>query len=232
MVTKLDVIRAFKKAAEDGKETELMLDEKAENICERETGKIICDLDFYVEYLRSKFHCNFESIYYEHGTLTDVVRCKDCGTIIFTGDDYDRFDPYLRCPNCGDYKTHLEYWTQEEIDSDESKQAEIEALKKMQADRIEMEARRERRKGKNDWEIGKYEMRNEKRHIVFSLECEDLFRSGLKGLNLHISKFSRKDDMAYTSDWFKRIPLSPYAFYRFVIFPKTAKGKQVLSPIN
>lgn len=227
MISKYDIIKSFEKAAKEGKKTELQLDEKKENIINVETGEELCTVETYTQFMREKLHCDFECVYYEHVSLLDVIRCKQCGTVIFAREDED-YDPNLRCPTCGDYKTHFDYWTKEEIERDVSKRAEIEALEKMQADMEEEAIRRERRKGKYDWEIWKKKWYGKKHSFNISLECCNLFDTGLKGLNLHIMKFSRKDkdDMSYTSDWFKRIPLSPYAFYIQCIVPRTKKYKE------
>ena len=105
MISKYDIIRSFEKAAKDGKKTELQLDDKKENIINVETGEVICTLEVYTQFMREKLHCDFETVYYEHVSLLDVVRCKQCGTVIFTREDED-YDPNLRCPTCSDYKNN------------------------------------------------------------------------------------------------------------------------------
>ena len=209
MITKYDIIHSLKKAKDDP-EMKFTLDDKHENIIEKETGKVLFSIDEGMEYFRKKFHCNFEVIYYEHGLLEITYRCKECGTVIFASED-ENYDPKLACPTCGGYKTHFEYWTKEQIDSDEKKQNTVKMFHEMMHEKEEAAKRREKR-GLCDWEIWKKDIKFKNSKITLSLECLNLFHTKLKGLNLYITKWV-KEDNGYIGKKFTRIPLSPYAFY-------------------
>ena len=55
-------------------------------IYNKEDDKEICDLDSYVNYLRKILHCSFETVYYNHGSLTEILRCTECGAQLLEGD--------------------------------------------------------------------------------------------------------------------------------------------------
>lgn len=224
MISKYSVYRVFELAEEKGEKIIFRLDKATDSLYDSDTDEYVCSIETYMDYLAKKLHCNFEVLYSEHGTLTTIYRCKECGTVIFGGDD-ERWDPNLKCPGCGGYETRLEYWTGEDIKNSPEKQKEIEGIIQAQKDMDAVYARREKRNGLNDWEIWVKKFYGKMHLLTVSLECSNLFYSGLKGLNLHFSKYSKesKNDIAYTSDWFKRIPLSPYAFYIQCIFPYLKK---------
>ena len=208
MISNYDVIKAFKKANSD--EVGYKLDDAEKNIVNIKTGEIVCTVDEYVCFMRKKLHCDFEVIYQEHVSLEVVYRCKECGTIIFGGDD-ERYDSNLSCPHCGEYKTSLKYWTQEEIDADISKKEQIETLKQMQKYSDEYNERVQRRK-KLDSEIWKKTISTKNGQIKFSLECVNLFSCGLKGLEFKITSWKDKlKDGFLTWDKDYYIPLSFFA---------------------
>ena len=78
-----------------------------------ETGEVLCSIEVYTQFMREKLHCDFENVFYEHVSLLNVIRCKQCGTVIFASED-EYYEANLRCPTCSDYKTGYEYWTKEE----------------------------------------------------------------------------------------------------------------------
>ena len=125
----------------------------------------------------------------------------------------------------GGYKTWFKYWTAEDIQADTKKQDEIKFLEQMQKEQIEAEERRHRRKGKYDWEIGEFTIRGRKHGVKFELECDNLFRTKLRGLRLKVSWMDR--DRA--NDWFIytkhcTIPLS-YSYFK-IMRSITKKRKQ------
>ena len=125
MISKYDVIRAFEMADKKGEKLAMYLSEDKNSLMDTETGEFVCSMDTYVDYMRKKLHCDFECIYHEHASLTTIYRCKECGTVIFTGDD-EHYDPNLKCPTCSDYHHWSgEFWTKEEIEADEDKQKAI-----------------------------------------------------------------------------------------------------------
>ena len=180
MISKLDLMLYAKR-----NEEKCWFRIENDNVIKKENGEIVSKLDTMVQYLRDKLHCNFVAVYEEHATLSVILRCMDCGTVIFSRDD-ESYDPNLCCPTCGGYKTHFDYWTAEDIKSDPQKQETIKFYERLQKDAIEAEKRRKRRKGKYDWEIGKCTIRGKKHDICFELECNNLFLTKLKGLHLNI----------------------------------------------
>lgn len=211
MVTKWDMINYMKKNVD---KLQYIYKEDEDAIYDKQ-GKYIASLDEYLEFYRKKSGESFESIYYEHGFLQNVLRCTECGTVIFTTEDED-YDPRLKCPTCTDYKTHFEYWTKEDIESDEEKQATIEHFKEMTEWKIERDKRIKRRNGKRDWEIAVKKFYGKKLYLSLALECDDITKSYFKGLRLKIDfgKKEYKDDPTYTVNKFFTIPLS-WSHFRF-----------------
>lgn len=219
MINKYQVYKAFEMGESSGKKLMFQLDKENDILLDPDTGETVCDVDTFVRVLRKEKHCDFEVIYSEHVSLTTTYRCKQCGTVIFGGDD-ERFDPNLKCPGCGGYKTQLEFWTGEEIQKDINKQHTIEQLIQAQKLQDEMYERIEQRNGLNDWEIWKKKYYGKKHFFEFSLECCNLFHSGLKGLNFHITHGKKDTDgVGYICKDFFRIPLSLYAIYIQWIVP-------------
>ena len=194
-----------------------------------ETDITITNVDEMVGFLRKKFHCDFEVIYHEHGSLTTIYRCSECGTVIFGGDD-ERWDPNLCCPVCSDYKPSLKYWTGEEIANDPKKQEYVNDTIKAQDRMNAMYERIRQRGGLHDWELWKKNIKLKNYHFTLSLECLDYFSTGLKGLNFHIIIFVREkdSDISFVGKHFIRIPLSFYAIYIQWIFPHTKKYKELM----
>lgn len=230
MVSNYDIIKSFERFEREGKQVALKLNEDKSGLVASDTGEYICSIDTYAQHLREKLHCDFEVIYDEHVSLQVVYRCKECGTVIFARDDED-YDPNLCCPSCGGYKTYFEYWTKEEIDSDESKKKTIEGIQMMQ-EYMNESARRRKERGLNDWEIWKKEVQFKNYRRTFTLECCNLFGgknvfARLKGLNLHIIKWEKDENgIGYIGKKFTRIPLSLYSMYIIWILPHTKKYKE------
>lgn len=230
MVSNYDIIKSFERFEREGKQVALKLNEDKSGLVASDTGEYICSIDTYAQHLREKLHCDFEVIYDEHVSLQVVYRCKECGTVIFARDDED-YDPNLSCPTCGGYNTYFEYWTKEDIDSDESKQKSIEGMQMMQKYMNES-AKRRKERGLNDWEIWKREVQFKNYRMTFALECCNLFdgKKGLariKGLNLHIIRWEKDNDgIGYIGKKYTRIPLSPYSVYINWILPHTKKYKE------
>lgn len=181
MISQYDV----KHYAKEHPEAWFSVDEN-DNIVDKETEKIVCTLEEMTGLLRKKNHCDFEVIYSCRVSLQNTIRCRECGTVIFATDDEYGYDPNLCCPTCGNYQTSLEYWTADEIESDEQKKKEIQFLEQMQQEQDEEADRRTKRGGKYDWQIWRGKIELWKRAIYFDLECDNLFRTKLKGLRLDI----------------------------------------------
>lgn len=190
-------------------------------IVNKETNKSMCHIDEFVNMMRKKMHCDFECIHSCHGLLEVTYRCKDCGTVIFASDD-ESYDPHLCCPGCSDYKTGFAYWTGEEIAASEEKQNAIKALEQRQAEQIAAEKRREQR-GKYDWEVGSGKIKLFKRAIFWDLECDNLFKTKLKGLKLGIS-WAYKENGSFYSKKHWIIPLSISALRSHIHFKKNKKA--------
>lgn len=175
----------------------------------KDDNKYICSLDTFLEVFRKKAGESFECIYDEHVSLFSVIRCTECGTVIFTHCDED-YEPRLRCPTCTDYKTSFTYWTKEDIESDEDKKAEVELYESMGKAQDEAYERRKRRNGKYDWEIGSFKIKFKLLTIKFNLECDDITKSYLKGLRLNINIWKKEAVDELCSTLYKRftIPLS------------------------
>lgn len=211
MVSKYDIERYIERKQKEGdfpyiykKDEETIYDNK---------GNYITSLDEFLEVYRKNSGESFESIYYEHVCLQDVLRCTECGTVIFTTED-EWYDPHLKCPTCTDYHTHFKYWTKEDIESDEQKQNIIKFFKESMERNAEREKRIERRNGKYDWEIAIKKFRGKKRFLELILECDDITKSYLKGLRLDVRIGKKVDgDYGYAVNKYFTIPLSWSQFY-------------------
>lgn len=185
--------------------------EKEGLIYNKDDNKELCSFEDFTNQMRKKLHCDFECIFYEHATLDEVLRCKECGAVIFTGDD-ERYDPNLVCPVCGGYK-HSHYWSAEDIANDVDKQKQIEAMKEYMEEKKRAEARREARGGLYDWELWKKDFYGEKYYLgieLYHLTGYDIeFRFGKK----------MENSLMYTTTKHFKIPLSPRAIFILWIYP-------------
>lgn len=152
-------------------------------------------------------HCDFECIHHCHVSLETTLRCRECGTVIFSRDD-EEYDHNLCCPTCGGYETHFKYWTKEEIENDTQKADTIKFLEEWTKEENEAYERRKRRKGKYDSEIWNWTIRGKKHGVKFELKCDNLFKHGLNGLYFRINWMERDDCgwFVYRKWW--EIPLS------------------------
>lgn len=222
MVSKYDLKEYIKKNAD---KIPYMYNEEDDAIYYKD-GNYISSLDTFLDVYRKHSGESFESIYYEHAFLQNVIRCTECGTVIFTTED-EYYDPHLKCPTCTDYQTHFEYWTKEDIESDEKKKNTIKFYKEMSEYKKEQEKRMQKRNGKYDWQIAIKKFRGKKRYLELALECDDITESYFKGLRLkvHIGKKDRADDIGYTATKHFTIPLSWSYFYSLYIYKHTKEYK-------
>lgn len=219
MVSQYDLIRY----AKNKKDCWFRIDDE-KNVIDKETEKIICDLEILTQFFRETMHCDFECIHHCGGTLETALRCKECGTVIFSRDD-ESYDPNLCCPTCGGYKTHFEYWTKEEIESDIKKANTIKWLEDWTKEENEAYERRQRRKGKYDSEIWILAIRGKKHGIKFELKCDNLFKTGLKGLHLRINWMDRDDGWFVYRKWWE-IPLSISYIKQMIVVHKYLKEEK------
>ena len=228
MITKYDVYRAFDRAVQDGVEIAFKLNDDKTKLYDSKTDEYVCSIDTYVQYLREKLHCDFECIYHEHVSLTAIIRCKQCGTVIFTGDD-ERYEPNLKCPTCSDYKPYAEYWTKEDIDNDPKKQETINFYMDLTKEMIEAEKRREARGGLYDWQLFK----KDKYYKKYGYHIE-LRRFKGKNIFDHVTSLdidiSVKDDdgIGYIREHHISIPLSLRSIYIDFFYPYSKKCPQNL----
>lgn len=181
---------------------------KDKNIVDKKSGRIITTLEDMTQRLRVANHCDFEVVFSCHGTLEVIYRCRQCGTVVFSGDD-ERYDPNLRCPTCDiSYADKCSYWSAKDINSDKEKQKMISAYEQATKDQIEANKRYYERGQKYDWQLGSCRIKlPKKKAILFELECNNFYREKLKGLRLEVSWIV--DRVHKKHCW---IPLSLYAW--------------------
>ena len=228
MYTNYDIKKAMKRAIENG-ETDFYYDEANNKLCYKDTHEAVCTFEEYAEFVREKAGCAFETVFYEHVSLQHIVRCKKCGTVIFTGDD-ERWEPQLKCPVCTDYKPFCSYWTGKEIAKDPEKQKTIDAYVKWQKEMDEEAARREKRGGLYDWQRWQKRIHTKNHHIVITHQCFGWGQKTWKKMRtLEIEDYARDDSGHFTMSkghgHHLSIPLNIYAFYIKYIYPHTQKGK-------
>jgi hypothetical protein len=220
MINEYVVRGAFKDAKAKGLALIVYMNDEGTDLFDSETNERVCSVKTYTQHLREKLHCDFEVVYYEHATLDEVLRCKQCGTVIFTGDD-ERYDPNLCCPGCGDYQTGLVYWTGEEIKQDEEKRKTIEMYEEFsRQQKIEYE-RRKRRGGLYDWQLidktkffKKWAVHIELEDFGHPWDGEKNYRPWWKRVILLRFSFAKKNDnISYSTKWKFEIPLTPYRWY-------------------
>lgn len=186
-------------------------------------GSYLASLDTFLEVYRKHSGESFECIYYEEVSLQNVLRCTECGTVIFSTED-EGYDPRLKCPTCTDYHTYFKYWTKEDIESDSEKQDAIKFFKKMMDDKEERYKRRKKRNGKCDWEIAVKKIYGKKRFLGLALECDDITESYFKGLRLKIDIGKKEtDNIGYVVKKHFAIPLSWSQFYIRFVYPHLGK---------
>lgn len=193
----------------------IIYNEEEDAIYNKETNEYISSLDTYLNVYRRHSGESFECICYIDHSLLTVLKCTECGTIILSHDDED-YDPDLKCPTCTGYKTHFEFWTKEDIYIDINKQKKIKYFYEYANYENEINKRMEKRNGKCDWEIAKNKFFIGNKCLFFSLECDDVTKSYIKGLKLKIDigRKKNKEDIGYTLYKFFIIPLSWSYFCR------------------
>ena len=229
MITKGDVIHYFKNNNDN--KVNLCLSPDEENLYNRDTGKYFCSVDEFLNASRKVAHCDFEVIYEEHATLDVVYRCKECGTVIFSGDDIERYDPNLICPTCSGDDSHCgtDYWNKEMIDSDVDKRNCINWMLEETARKEEMYKRMKSRGGLYDWQrwvkkfvIGRYMFQIS--HICFGWGIKNAKKDRYIEVEAYIKD---KDSIGLFSriGSFK-IPLSLYNIKCRYLYYKKYKNKE------
>lgn len=156
-------------------------------------GSVLGTIDDYVNAMRKTLHCDFEGVYYEHASLLNIIRCRQCGAVIFTHED-ERYDPNLCCPVCGKYDTSFEYWSKEDIDSDKGKQNAIKIYNKMRKWQIR-DDRRYKRTGLTCSQLWKHKGKiKDGMYKVYTLERMCGCR-GIRGLNIQINYWKHDESI-------------------------------------
>lgn len=231
MYTDYNIKNAMKEAIEKG-ETDFTYNEETNKLCLKRTSEAVCTFEEYAEFVREKAGCAFETVFYEHGTLQHIIRCKKCGTVVFTGDD-ERWEPRLKCPVCTTYKPRNSYWTGEEIAKDPDKQQTIAHYENWQKEIKEAEERRRKRGGLSDWQRWQKRIHTKNHHIVITHQCFGHTQKTWKKLRtleiedyVHDGYGSFSMGNGHGHHW--SLPLNAYAFYIKFIYPHTKKGKDEL----
>lgn len=197
-----------------------------DNIVSKEDGEVVCSLDTYMEAMKRRLHCDFELVYAGSCVFPTVLRCKECGTVVFShGYEYEDYDPDLCCPDCGNYKTNFAFYTKAEIESDPNKQAEIKFLEEQQIEDEKSYARSKKR-NKTDQEIFKFRIKLSQKHALkVDLKCDNLFRTFLKGLYLSVHWLEADEDnsMLWTFKKHIVVPLSWKAYQIHYAIPRKVR---------
>lgn len=225
MLGKYDVKKFIETHQHLGNGTQVTLSEDRQDVMVN--GEKLCSVTDFTLHLRRELHCDFEEIWSCHASLDEVYRCRECGTVIFGGDDEFRYDPDERCPVCCNDPSvcHNEYWTAEEIKNDKEKQKTIEAYEQMAKMEAEAEARRKARGGLYDWERWKHRIRTKR--YVFTLEhlCFGWGKRVKKKQRFFRISCSVWDGESYVRGCGKgfsiSIPLNFYTFYIAYIYRYT-----------
>lgn len=193
-----------------------MLDDDKHVDCEGIVVDIDEFYDIFIKQMKS-YHNELKCIYSDDVSLVNVLRCTNCGAVIFAYND-ERYDPCLLCPDCRKYDTTFKYFTKNEIDSDEDKRMTVEFYENLAIRLQETNQRQAERKGKAD-----YELTNRKciklfnTSIYFQLLIESITNKfPLRGLNMNID-IVHWDDMSNSKNII--IPLS-IASYRALHYNK------------
>lgn len=123
MVSKADMIRHLKSGS-----SVYTYDEETDCAVDREDPTSRVPVDVLLDKYRKSSGESFECIFDDHACLSSVLRCTECGTVIFSKYD-EEFDPDLKCPTCSGYKTYFTYWTKDDISKDPQKQELLEMYK-------------------------------------------------------------------------------------------------------
>jgi hypothetical protein len=223
MIYTYDVIRTFRRAKEQGKELPFTINDDNKTLTSKD-GKVTVTVEEMAQFMREKEHCDFEVVYSEHMSLTTIYRCRECGTVIFSGDDEERYDPLLCCPVCAGYKCQTEYWTGDAIKNNPQKQEAIAFYEKMQHEQEEASKRYIARGGLYDWQLFKKTWCGKKHSIHVELQHFKVKKwwKADTWLKINIDNQS-SDGVGHIINRQLSIPLSPYAFYVQCIYPYTKK---------
>lgn len=226
MISAHDVIRAYEIAEKEDLKPIFELSADHKILRRRDNGEPVCTVDEYVQFLREKLHCDFETIYSEHATLTEVYQCRQCGTVIFGGDDESRYNHNEKCPTCCNDESvcYNKYWTKAQIESDPEKQRTIESLHKMQAEKAAEFARIKARGGLYDWQKWRKRFKFKNHVLLITSVCKE-YGQQVRSKYLEV-KLSRNSDccLVFHTD----IPMNWHYFYLKHIYRYTRRCSPAL----
>lgn len=139
MITKYDLIHSYKKT-EQNPSVKYKVSDDGKYLVSKESGEVLSTIEDAFAFFCKKLHCYFEGIYHEHASLLDVIRCRECGTVIFTFHD-ERYDPNLCCPVCANYETYFDYYTEDDIKTDRKAHDIVEFYKRLGKEQAEDDKR-------------------------------------------------------------------------------------------
>lgn len=173
----------------------------------KEDDSIDMKMDVFMEAYKKKNGESFECLDDEHAFCWSLLRCTECGTVVFYYYD-ENYEPNFKCPTCTDYKTGYEYWTKEEIERDKDKQKCIQSHIDMAKWEEERYQREKRRNGKRDDQLLILHKKTKRYKYDIEFKCNDITKSYIKGLMIRITRWKPCEDMdCFTYDRDFRIPL-------------------------
>lgn len=225
MVSMYDIlhdIRIYQKS----KEFPFQLSEDEKSIIDKVSNKIICSTEDYLIHFRRKLHCDFESIYTDPVSLTSILKCRECGTVIFASDRCEDYDKDCRCPVCckDDSVCHYEVWTRSEIESDVNKSEYIKYLTRCTEKKIREHERMKKRGGLYDHE--RWRKQFESKNRIFRITCINWSYDGdTKKSMKPVDRFLEVEWWMKTKDRVHsfKVPLSFHMFYMMYIYPYSKK---------
>jgi uncharacterized Zn finger protein (UPF0148 family) len=170
------------------------------------------DADSFLDAYRKKTGQSFECLYDEHVSCFDILKCTECGTVIFEHYDED-YEPGLKCPVCTDYKTGFKYYTMLNIIEDENKKKEIDMYLEFARIQREADERYEKRGGLYDFQkTHRKTLFNGKKYKV------DIQLTGFSkwDLEAEINIWKKKDDISLVCKHHIKIPISPTTIWFYI----------------
>ena len=201
------------------KEFKKLILEKFDDINYDETKDIIiCNGEYipfeigYQNFIK-KNGMSFDCIYDAHWELMSVIKCTECGTVVkyFYDEDYE---PNFRCPKCTKYETSYEYYTKDQIESDNNLKAIIKMYEELNQMDQERYKRKEKRNGLEDYELCRTkQIKIGDNTYDFKLLIDSILnKNKLEGLNLEITKWKIETENSRSFIYKKTIPLSKSAY--------------------
>lgn len=225
MISQYDIKEALKRSDVIG------YNEEKDEVYSKESNNVLCNLKEYTNYMRKKLHCSFESVYSDRCSLMDVIKCTECGTIIFSSDDYEEHDGRLKCPTCSDYKTHFEFWTKEDIENDVRKQNTLKFYNDIN-ERDDRIYKRKEKTGLENSELWKKTRKVDLDRIEYILKVFDFDSNKIRGLHFEKKLWTKEAEDSFTSTLNTKrgykIPLGWTYIYTMYIYSNLSKLKKKL----